>query len=432
MTSGSFTNYPIASIIVDRDNRQRRELRDIDELAESILRLGLINPVTLDRDGNLIAGERRYTACRQLGWVEIPAQFIDDLDPYTRQCIEYEENAKRVNLTWQEEVNAVAGFHKLKAEHEEDWTQEKTADALGISRRWAGKLLAVSEEMNNEKVASADGLTAAYNLVSRSTERRKAVANELIDAAVTSAGSDGEDPDIAGGNAPAIPAKQVPLKNISFHDWQPNYSGPKFNLIHCDFPYGINVADSPRQNAALADHYEDSPDVYWDLLDRLALAMDNVVHESAHLIFWFSMDYYSDTFNKLSSMGWRVNPFPLIWHKIDNAGIAPDPQRWPRRTYETALIASRGDRKLTQAGPKANSFGFAGGRRDAIHISEKPEPMLRHFMSMFCDEYSIVLDPTCGSGNAIKVAESLGAMSCLGLELSKEFYEVACANWPNA
>jgi DNA modification methylase len=128
-------------------------------------------------------------------------------------------------------------------------------------------------------------------------------------------------------------------------------------------------------------------------------------------------------------MGWKVNPFPLIWHKNDNTGIAPDPQRWPRRTYETALVASRGDRKLTSVGPRSNSFSFPGSRDNAIHISEKPQPVLRHFLSMFCDEYSIVLDPTAGSGNAVKVAEELGAMSVLGLEMSTEFYDVAVANW---
>jgi DNA modification methylase len=217
--------------------------------------------------------------------------------------------------------------------------------------------------------------------------------------------------------------------NASFHEWQPTYTGPKFNLIHCDFPYGINVADSPRQNAALADHYEDSPDVYWELLSTLAAAMENVVAESAHLIFWFSMDFYTETAQSLQRMGWNVNPFPLIWHKSDNSGIAPDPQRWPRRTYETALVASRGDRKLTSAGSRSNSFAFPGSRADHIHISEKPKPVLQHFLSMFCDEYSIVLDPTCGSGNAIAVAEDLGALSALGLEISTEFYEVSVANW---
>ena len=157
--------------------------------------------------------------------------------------------------------------------------------------------------------------------------------------------------------------------------------------------------------------------------------MTNVVADSANLIFWFSMDYYSQTCAALIAMGWTVNPFPLIWYKSDNTGIAPDPQRWPRRIYETAQVASRGDRKLTAAGCRGNVVAVPGSRDDAIHISEKPRAMLRHFLSMYCDEYSLALDPTCGSGNAIKVALELGASHALGLEQNPTFHDLALANW---
>lgn len=425
MTSGHFTSYPIGAITV-APGRQRRTLNNIEELAESISRLGLINPITLQRDGTLIAGERRLTACRLLGFTDIPAQFADDLSLYDLKSIELEENVKRENLTWQEEANALAELHQHKLEADPAWTQANTADSVGISQQYVHKLLSVAKELTNEKVAGADKLSAAFNLVARSTERRKANALAGVGAVfMEPAAGTSEDGETSLAPTPA----PVPLMNTSFHDWQPAYDGPKFNLIHCDFPYGINVADSPRQNSALTDHYEDSPDVYWALLSRLRAAMDNVVADSAHLVFWFSMDFYCETVQELTRMGWTVNPFPLIWHKSDNAGIAPDPQRWPRRTYETALVASRGDRKLTSVGARSNSFAFPGTRVDAVHISEKPKPVLQHFLSPYCDEYSIVLDPTCGSGGAIAVAEDLGAMSALGLELSQEFYEVAVANW---
>lgn len=430
MTSGTFTTLALSSIVVNRTERQRKELRNIDELAESIMRIGLIHPPVVTRDGVLIAGERRLTAVRALGWTAIPVQYAEDLTPYELQCIEFEENVKRLDLTWQEEVDAVARFHELKATNEPEWTQERTAEELGLSPSHTQRMLAVAKEMDNEKVRSADKLSAAVNLVERSTERRKATEKEGVASAIAQAFSNPID-ESDGGSGEAIGSapRAVPMICASFHEWQPQYTGPKFNLIHCDFPYGINVAKGPRQNAALQDHYEDGYDVYDQLLDTLAAGMDNVVAESANLIFWFSMDYYQLTLDRLTSMGWTVNVFPLIWHKSDNAGVAPDPQRWPRRTYETAFVASRGDRKLTQAGPRSNSFAYPGKSDDRVHISQKPLPMLRHFMSMYCDEYSIVLDPTAGSGSAIKAAEALGAMSCLGLELSQDFYEIAVANW---
>lgn len=426
MTSGTFTTYPLGGLFIP-EGGQRKEFTKIEELAESIGRLGLINPITIKQDGTIIAGRRRYKACRMLGWTDIPVQFVDDLSTYEIESIELEENVKRENLTWQEEALALQRLHEHKAVADPEWTHSDTADSVGMSRRHVSTILSVAKEMDNEKVANADKLSAAVNLVTRSTERRKANALAGVSAVLVEATAGAVDEGGESIDPPAAPV--VPLVRASFHDWQQTYDGPKFNLIHCDFPYGINVTNSPRQNAALTDHYEDGPDIYWSLLARLGAAMDNVVAESAHLIFWYSMDFHCETIQELQRMDWTVNPFPLIWHKSDNAGIAPDPQRWPRRTYETALVASRGDRKLTSVGPRSNSFSFPGSRDGAIHISEKPRPVLQHFLSMYCDEYSIVLDPTCGSGNAIAVAEDCGAMSALGIEMSEEFYSVAVANW---
>jgi len=423
MTSAVFRTFPISSIVVDRDTRQRKELRGIDELAESIARIGLINPIVITDDGVLVAGERRLTACTSLGWDHISVQLTSDLDDYTLQSIELEENIKRMDLTWQEEVDALARFHELKKANEESWSHQDTADSLGYSQPEVSKKLAVAAQLSDPVIAKAERFSAAHNIVQRNTERKKSNAVEAFSANTKTMLAE------ATGESPTTEAKAPPLLLTSFHDWRQTYDGPKFNLIHCDFPYGINVADAPRMSSTIKDHYEDSPDIYWALLARLALAMDNVVAESAHLIFWHSMRYHSDTKMELERMGWTVQPFPLIWHKSDNSGIAPDPQRGPRQTYAAAIFAYRGDRKITAAGCVANSFAYPGSRDGAIHVSEKPYAMLRHFLRMVCDEYSFVLDPTCGSANALKVAEDLGAPRVLGLEQMEEFYKIACDNW---
>lgn len=423
MTSGKFKSFPISSVVANRPERQRRELTGIDELAESIGRIGLIHPIIITPEGVLVAGERRLTACLRLGWTSITVQFTTDLSDYELQCIELEENVKRVDLTWQDQSLAIARFHSLKAANEPEWTHEKTSEALGLARSAVTQHLSVAHEINagNERVATADKFSVARNIVERNNERKKTTTLAAADLAIGVAL--GKEPE------PEPEEPKVPILNVDFHKFQEAYDGPKFNLIHCDFPYGINVADAPRQNSAIVDHYADSADVYWLLCDRLAAAMHNLVAESAHLIFWFSMEKYEATRLKLIEMGWNVDPFLLIWHKSDNAGVAPDPQRRFRRTYETAFFATRGDRKLTQVGAKANSFAYPGNRAEAIHVSEKPTAVLRHFLSPICDEYSLVFDPTCGSGNALKVGLELKANAALGLELSEEFYNNAVAGW---
>lgn len=425
MTSGKFSSAPISSIVVNRDERQRRKLEGIDELAESINRIGLINPLVVTPDLVLVAGERRYTAMKTLGWTDVPIQYTTDLSEYDLAVIELEENVKRVDLSWQDQCLAIEKFHSLKAKHETDWNKEATAQALGLSEREVNRHISVAKEIigGNERVANADRFTMALNLVTREAERRRDSVLEDIEvkaAAVQVPKEQGEAP----------PKKVPPLIHDDFHEWAAAYTGVPFNLLHCDFPYGINVANSPRQNSGIQEFYADSKDVYFALLDTLEMAMSNVVAESAHMVFWFSMDYYQLTYDRLTAMGWKVNSFPLIWHKSDNAGIAPDPQRTPRRTYETAFFCTRGDRKLTQAGAMANSFAYPGKKGpDGIHLSEKPVAMLAHFLRMICDDYSRVLDPTCGSGNALKAATACGAPTVLGIEKERAFYETSCLRY---
>lgn len=415
MTSGSFHSIPLDSIVVLRETRQRRELENIEELADSLHRLGLIEPLVITRDNVLVAGERRLTAARSLGWTAISAQYTDETDEITLGLIELEENIKRQDLSWQDEVQALARFHTLKKELNPEQTLEDTAQELGQSKSQISKKLAVAKELarGNELVKNADKLSTAANITEREQSRRLASAI-------------GSTEDLIGDlTGLAKEQRNAPLLNTDFIEWADSYTGRPFNLLHCDFPYGVDMHKSGQGANQEFGSYHDSADVYWQLLDCLARNMDSLVADSAHLVFWFSMDYYHDTVSALERMGWRVNPFPLIWWKSDNTGIIPDAQRGPRRVYETALLASRGDRKLAPRGAVSNLFA-APGRAKEIHMNEKPIAMLQHFLSMLVDEYTFMLDPTAGSANALKAAQALGATQVLGIEKNEEFFTRAC------
>lgn len=415
MTSGNFATVDINFIHVERSERQRKELEGVEELAESIKRIGLIHPPVIERDGNLRVGETRWEACKLLGWTSIPVQFVEDMDEADLQALELEENVKRKQLPWLDECAAVAKYHDLMRQRDANWTQGQTAEALGMHPFTVSQKIAVHKEAaaGNERVINAPKFSTARNVVTRTNERKEQSA---ISAALKSM------PATAG----AVTTPAVPLLNVSFNEWAREYRGAPFNFLHCDFPYGVNADKHDQGQAGEMGGYEDTFEVYETLLDTLESCMfedsEQLVAKSAHMMFWFSMDYYQYTFDALTRMGWRVNPFPLMWYKNDSTGILPDPQRGPRRSYETAFMASRGDRKLTARGAVSNTCPWPG-RDKSIHMSEKPVGMLKHFMGMMVDEYSSVLDPTAGSANSLKAASSLGATTVLGLEINKEFFD---------
>ena len=157
MTSGQFASFPVHTIWLDRSTRQRREIEGIDELSKSIAGIGLINPLTIKKDGELVAGERRWNAIKLLGWTHCSVQFLEDLDELQLQLLELEENTKRAELPWQDQCAAVARYDKLQRQLHPEWTQSKTADQLGISQKTVSQQIAVADQLEsgNDRVASA-------------------------------------------------------------------------------------------------------------------------------------------------------------------------------------------------------------------------------------------------------------------------------------
>ena len=81
-------------------DRIRQQIGDLSSLKESIEKVGLLNPIIVNEDDELVSGFRRLEACRQLGWTEIEANIIDTLaDDVKELDIEYHENLGRMDLT---------------------------------------------------------------------------------------------------------------------------------------------------------------------------------------------------------------------------------------------------------------------------------------------------------------------------------------------
>jgi len=411
MTSGSFHSIEITQIMVNREERQRADLADIETLADSIQRLGLIHPIVITRDLVLVAGERRLVACASLGHTHIACQYTDELEEPILRCIELEENIKRSQLPWKDECLAVHEYYRLRKSEDPAFSESAAARAIGLSQQAVNDRLTVAAELvrGNERVISAPKFSTAKGIVERAAARKdeeSLAALRKISHAKTS---------------PEAPETESVI-NADFLKWAPAYDGPKFNFVHCDFPYGIG-ADSFNQGAAPTHGgYDDTEDTYWALCKCLADNLNRLTTESCHFMFWFSMHYYQSTLDYFHlNTDITFDPFPLVWLKSDNVGILPDPQRGPRRIYETALFGSRGDRKVVAS----ISNAYAAPTDRTQHMSIKPEPVLRNFFRMFVDETSLVLDPTCGSGTSLRAAESLGASFVLGVEQNGEFAEGA-------
>jgi ParB/RepB/Spo0J family partition protein len=243
MTSGDFHRVPIESIKLKREERQRSELEDIPNLADSISKRGLINPLTITRDHDLVAGECRLAAVKSLGWTHVSIQYVDELEESALKAIELEENIKRHALPWEDECLAIYDYFQIRRVEDPTFTQEDLEEAIGLDQTGISRRIMVGSALRagNPKIRQAPKFSTAVGILERAKAREAEEAEEAFKRML---------------NPDRVRAPD-PVLNLDFNEWVKTYDGPRFNFVHCDFPYGIESDGFNQGAAALHGGYVD-------------------------------------------------------------------------------------------------------------------------------------------------------------------------------
>ena len=142
--------------IYARDNQPRKSFDDesIDDLAKSIEKYGLLNPIVVRKKNDkyeIVAGERRYRAVKKLGFKTIDAilKVYEEKDVEVLSLI---ENIQREDLKALEEANA---YKKLSSQY--NLTQEEIAKTMGKSRSYIANTMRLLNLYDVEKRALDKG-----------------------------------------------------------------------------------------------------------------------------------------------------------------------------------------------------------------------------------------------------------------------------------
>lgn len=132
-TSGdSITSVRINDVEPNREQpRKQFSQEELEALSDSIVKYGVISPITVRRVGEryvIIAGERRWRAARMAGLSEIPVIIISADDKKASE-IALVENIQRSDLNPVEEAQAYAALIDQYG-----MTQEEVAEQIGKSR----------------------------------------------------------------------------------------------------------------------------------------------------------------------------------------------------------------------------------------------------------------------------------------------------------
>lgn len=144
-SEGGVQRLDAASIVPNTyQPRQEFEPGALDDLAASIERSGLVQPIVVRSTGNmgsweLVAGERRLRAMKQLGWRDVPA-LVMEVDDREAAELALIENVHREDLNPVERAQGLARLRDGFA-----MTQKDLAERVGLDRSSVANLLRILE-----------------------------------------------------------------------------------------------------------------------------------------------------------------------------------------------------------------------------------------------------------------------------------------------
>lgn len=398
------------------EKRFRTDLGDIASLAESIKDKGVLQPITVTPDFELMAGERRVTAAKAAGLTQIPALIRRKEDIIDAREVELLENTMRLDFSWDEQADLMLELDTLCKAKKSDWSGRKTAQLMNLS---------VANVARNLKLAKAMTVIPELRQMKTADDALKTVAKLEETAIVGELRHRQQEAVTSGVGLQRGIAEMLKIADANYEIGDTFKclarfrSNGKVDIIECDPPYGINLTELKQQEGASASvkTYEEIPaNTYPEFLKRLTKELFRVAGENCWMIFWFGPTWQHEVLTNLREAGWQVDEIPAIWAKPQGQTMQPEINL--ARSYEPFYLCRKGRPILVKRG-HLNVFSYSGATKK-YHPTERPVALIQELLEMLIAGRGVVLVPFLGSGATLRAAYNLG-LSAAGFELNPEY-----------
>lgn len=415
---------------IDLGDKFRKDFGDIGELAESIKKNGLICPIAIySEDGEppyaLAAGGRRFAAFLYLKYEDIPCHIYDHkLTSLELRSIELEENIRRKDLTFIEEVNLKREIKRLQEEIH-GVKVSTSPDAPGMSLRDTAKLLGQSPGGLSQDVKLADAMEAfpdvGWDKCKNKSEAMK-ILNRIEETFVRSEISK---------RAEKIMGKSSTKKLIDayvvgdFFDQAVKLPSRTFDLVEIDPPYGIDLPGKKLHDKFAINYGSSYNEIdasqYEFFMAGVLKECYRIMNDHSWLILWFGPEpWFEKIFHLLTGAGFKTRRLCGIWAKP--TGQTNHPDIYLASSYEMFYYAYKGDATINiDKRGRSNIFTFTPvPPASKVHPTERPVELMKELLTVFAYEGARVYVPFCGSGNTLISANEL-KMYPLGVDLSQTY-----------
>ncbi len=402
------------------NERVRKDFPGIEELAESIKELGLLQPILISGDNELIAGHRRLLACKQLGLEKIECNKINPSSELQKLDMELAENVKRKDFNPMELARGLAKRKDLyefehpetkhnssfkgnqsvegrsKTESDIDRFTVETAKTIGKSETFVKEHLQLNDIKEEDKIRiEHNELKKSQALAIHRKEKKKEKLKEEVKEIIS------EDLNLYHGDC------LEQLEKI------------EDNSVACliiDPPYGIDY----QSNHKLAKHdkISNDKDEAFELLDKSLERVKPKMKENSHVYIFTTWKVYEQV-KPIIEKYFEVKNC-LIWNK--NNWSMGDLEGNYAEKYEMIIFARQGNRRLLGDKRPINVLDFAR-TTNSNHPTEKPVDLLKELIKNSTVEGETVLDYFAGSGSTMVAAKELNR-NPIGIEFDENYIDV--------
>jgi len=400
------THTVAVSAVIIPDKRFRAVDGKVANLAESIETFGQLQPVILKPNSDhltydLVDGLHRLTAIRDVLKTEtIEAIFTDELDPITLRKIELEVNVQRIEMSWQERVQAIAELHALEMESNPNASQMSVANLAGVSQRDVSQAIQLSAALRLfPELADAKSLNQAMsraNAKAKRVLRVHDVKENIIDYET-------------------IKDKIILADSVEHIKTLPDGI---FDAVITDPPFGINYDDRKARTEGGDTSYQDDAESYERLLS-MAPDIYRVIKPDGWLIWFLGVSWYERAKATFRQAGFIVDEIPVIWDRSDGRSFTSRPDRYFARAYDIALHCLKGSPEIIQRGKPNIIRATPIGNTERELLVERPVELYAELIRRLTVKGETVADFFVGSGSCLAAAANMGR-DFYGCELNPE------------
>ncbi|MDR1140393.1 MAG: ParB N-terminal domain-containing protein [Planctomycetaceae bacterium] len=311
----------IESIIVP-ENRRKIDMEKVNQLAESIGELGLMNPITITKNNRLVAGLHRLEALKLRDEKEIEVSYFEG-DDLRLELAEIDENLIRNELHYIDRADILLR-RKMIYEMLHPLTKSGVAGAVVKHRKVHSAMATsavaepsfatdtsikagVAERTIREEVQLARDLIPEIKEIIRTVEipKRDAVKIARLESEEQKAVAD----KLSSGEAKSfVDAKRLLAKENVYESVAIKIDS-KYRIIYADPPWSYGNKLTASYGAA-EHHYPTM-----SIAELCLLPVSEIIEENAVLFLWTTSPLLKECFEVIDAWGFRYKT-SFVWDKV--------------------------------------------------------------------------------------------------------------------